>query len=150
MNKAFVREPEFDGRAFCPRCGSQGVPVGQGTMDTHIRGESRSKLPDAAWYCDYARCDVAYFNLFETVVTLDELQQPVYPYDLDAPMCACFGFTYDDVVADVHDGVPTRIRQLLAQSQSSAAHCATLAVDGKCCMREVQRLYMKLLSERDL
>ena len=27
MNKAFVREPDFDGRAFCPRCGALGLPV---------------------------------------------------------------------------------------------------------------------------
>ena len=28
MNKAFVREPEFDGRLFCPLCQTLGVAVG--------------------------------------------------------------------------------------------------------------------------
>jgi hypothetical protein len=147
MNKAFVREPEFDGRAYCPRCSAVGVPVGTGPLDRHIRPASRSKLRDAAWYCSYPRCDVAYFNLFESVVTLDELTAPVYPYDLDAPLCACFGLTYDDVEADVREGVPTRIRQLLNKSQSPEANCHMLAVDGQCCMREVQKLYMKLRGE---
>jgi hypothetical protein len=63
-------------------------------------------------------------------------------------MCACFGFTSDDVEADIEDGQPVRIRALLAKSQSPQARCQTLAVDGNCCMREVQRLYMKLRSER--
>jgi hypothetical protein len=147
MNKAFVREPEFDGRAFCPRCGTLGTPVGSGPLDTHIRDESRAKMRDAAWYCEFARCDVAYFNLFESVVLVSELRQPIYPYDLDAPICACFGFTYDDVEADARDSKPARIRQLLARSTTSEARCAALAVDGRCCMAEVQKLYMRLISK---
>ncbi len=37
MNKAFVREPESDGRAYCPRCGALGLPVGAGPLDKYIR-----------------------------------------------------------------------------------------------------------------
>ena len=74
MNKAFVREPEEDGRAYCPRCRSLGVPVMSGPLDTHIRPESRGKLRHDAWFCSFPRCDVAYFNEFDTVVTVDELR----------------------------------------------------------------------------
>jgi hypothetical protein len=90
---------------------------------------------------------VAYFNLFEAVVTTDELARPVYPHDLDAPMCACFGLNYDDVEADVRDGTPTRIRELLVKSKSPQAQCEALAADGRCCMGAVQELYMRLRSE---
>lgn len=144
MNKAFVREPEFDSRLHCPRCKTLGTPVGAGPLDTHIRPASRTKLNDAAWFCPSGQCEVAYFNQFEMVVMLDELRGTVYPKDLDAPLCACFGFTYDDVVADVREAAPIRIRQLLEKSKSSEARCQRLAVDGQCCMREVQRLYLKL------
>lgn len=144
MNKAFVREPEFDGRMHCPRCGTLGVPVGAGPLDTHIRPDARAQLGDTAWYCPYGSCEVAYCDQFDRVVMQGELQGPVYPMDLDAPLCACFGLTYDDVAADVRDGTPLRIRQLLEKSKSSAARCQTLAVDGQCCMREVQKLYMQL------
>ena len=118
MNKAFVREPEDDGRAVLPA-----LPVarraGGGRATRYARSpESRAKLLDDAWFCNFPRCDVAYFNQFDAVVTVDELRAPVYPKDPDAPLCACFGFTYDDVVADVHDGTPTRIRALLARSKS--------------------------------
>ena len=150
MNKAFVREPVFDGQAYCPRCGALGVPVHEGPLDTHIQADSRAKMQGAAWFCSFARCDVAYFNLFETVVEVDELKTQFYPFDLDAPICACFNFTYDDVEADVRDGHPTRIRQLLARSQSSDAHCETLSPDGRCCLGEVQKLYMKLRSEETI
>ena len=144
MNKAFVREPDSDGRVYCPRCNMLGVPVGDGPLDTHIRPKSRAKMQDAAWYCGFPRCEVVYFNEFEAVVTVDELNAPVYPKELDAPICACFGLRYDDVEADVHDVQPTRIRKLLARSKSPEARFALLAADGRCCMPVVQELYLKL------
>ncbi|MEX0611879.1 MAG: hypothetical protein WD738_12495 [Pirellulales bacterium] len=147
MNKAFVREPEFDGRAFCPRCGTLGVPVEAGPMDTHIRPESRHKMLDAAWFCGFPRCEVAYFNLYGAAVLIDELQRPVYPHDPDAPICACFGLTYDDVEADVREGHPTRTRELVARSKSGDAQCYMLAPDGRSCLGAVQELYMRLRSQ---
>jgi hypothetical protein len=146
MNKAFVREPDFDGRAFCPRCGTLGTPVENEALNEHIRADARNRLGDSAWYCPYPRCDAAYFNLFEAIVLISELSKAVYPYDLDAPICGCFGFAYDDVEADVRDGTPTRIRELLVRSQSPEAQCSRLAVDGRCCMSIVQELYMRLRS----
>ena len=148
MNKAFVREPEDDGRAFCPRCRSLGVAVEAGPLDTHIRPESRAKLRDPAWFCNFPRCVVAYFNQFEAFVTVGELMAPVYPKDPDAPICACFGFKYDDVVADVDEGTPTRIRALLVKSKSPEARCRTAAADGRSCMATVQELYMKLRTQK--
>src|SRR5689334_9857801 len=64
MNKAFIREPDDDGRAYCPRCKTLGRPVDFGPLDTHIRPEFRAKMQDSAWFCAFPRCDVAYFNLF--------------------------------------------------------------------------------------
>lgn len=148
MNKAFVREPDADARLLCPRCGSPGTSVGNGPVETYVRAESQAALRDTAWYCSNAACEVAYFNMFEQTVSVSELVTPVYPYDLNAPLCPCFGFRLEDVEADVDDGPPVRIRVLLAKSQSPQARCQTVAVDGQCCMREVQRLYMKLRSER--
>ena len=144
MNKAFVREPEDDGRAYCPRCRSLGTAVESGPLDTHIRPESRAAMHDAAWFCSFPRCVVAYFNQFDAIVTVDELKGTIYPKDLNAPICPCFGFTYDDVVADVDDTQPTRIRELLAKSKTPEARCRTLAPDGRCCMTAVQELYMRL------
>ena len=147
MNKAFVREPDDDGRAYCPRCGTLGRPVESGPLDTHIRPEARAKMLDAAWFCRFARCEVAYFNLFGAVVHMGELKAPVYPYDPNAPLCVCFGLTYDDVEADVREGKPARIRELLAKSKSNEARCHALAADGNCCIGAVQELYMRLRSQ---
>src|SRR5205085_10604990 len=88
MNKAFVREPEDDGRAYCPRCGTLGRAVERGPLDTYIKPEFRGRLTDSAWFCGFPRCEVAYFDLFGAIVVMDELNAPVYPYDPDAPICA--------------------------------------------------------------
>ena len=146
MNKAFVREPDFDGQAYCPRCGGLGVPVGEPTLDFQLPGELRRRLGDSAWFCEFPRCDVVYFDLFETTVVTDEFEHPVYPKDAAAPICACFGFSWDELDADLEEGTPTRIRALLEKSKSPAADCQRRACDGRCCMREIQRLYMKRLS----
>jgi hypothetical protein len=147
MNKAFTREPDSDGRVYCPRCGSVGTPVSTGTLDCHVREASRQGLGDSAWFCDFARCEIGYFDQFDRTVAVNELQSSVYPKDPAAPICACFGFTSEDIEADVEQGTPIRIRELLAKSKSSSAECQTLAADGRCCMREVQRLYMKRIAD---
>jgi len=147
MNKAFTREPDADGRVYCPRCRSLGTPVTTVTLDYHVNEQSRMGLGDAAWFCDFDRCDIVYFDQFDRSVAVDELQSSIYPKHPAAPICACFGFTLEDVDADVDHGTPTRIRELLAKSQSSDAQCQTLAASGRCCMREVQRIYMKRLAE---
>ena len=149
MNKAFVREPDFDGRAYCPLCGALGTAVTEVTLDHHLQPASRSQMGETAWFCVFAQSNVAYFDLFERSVTINELQSPVYPKDTAAPICACFGFTLDDIDADVEEGTPTRIRELLAKSESSVAECHKLAADGRCCMREVQRLYMRRTSRSE-
>lgn len=143
MNKAFVREQEPDGRAYCPLCGTLGDTVGKAPLDHHIQTESRSKLGDAAWFCGYARCEVAYFDLFERVVLVSELKHPIYPKDPDAPVCPCFGFTIEDIESAIQARSPESIRELLKKSKSPAANCSTVAPNGQCCMQEVQRQYIR-------
>lgn len=144
MNKAFVKEPEFDGRAFCPRCGQLGTAVQSVTLDAFVQPESRGDLGDDAWFCGFDRCDVAYFDLFESTVTTDQLTCGVYPMDLQAPICGCFGLRMTEIEADVAEGHPSRLRELSARSKSDEAHCQTAAADGRCCMQEAQRIYFRL------
>lgn len=144
MNKAFVREPDADGDAYCPRCGSLGEPVTAITLQALVRPEAASRIGGAGWYCGYADCSVAYFNSLEAVATVEELVRPVYPKSPEAPICACFGFTLADVEADAEEPEPRRIRELYAKSRTEAARCQVLAGNGKCCLKEVQRLYHRL------
>lgn len=148
MNKAFVREPEDYGNAYCPRCGSLGTRVGEGALDTHCSPEVRGRVRESAWFCPVASCEVAYFNPFGMIIRANELRGPVYPKDPDATLCACFGFSMDDIYADLESEKPYRIRALLARSQSAEAHCSTAAADGQCCLREIQRLYIRLREAR--
>ena len=113
INKAFVREPEPDARAFCPNCGAVGVAVGQTTLDHHMRADSRSKLGADVWFCPSPTCDTAYFDFLERFVLVNELRHPVYPKSTVAAICPCFGFTIDDLYMSIRSRSPEHFRKIL-------------------------------------
>lgn len=145
MNKAFTKEPESS-EGECPHCGAKGVGVGRETLEYHLPAEKLTEISETAFFCGTPHCDVAYFDIFDRIIPVEDLLHPVYPKDLEAPLCPCFGFTREDVEKDIEAGVPTRIRALLEKSKSPEARCASLSPSGQCCMPEVQRYYMKLRS----
>ena len=144
MNKAFVREPDSDASVRCPRCGNLATEIGRGPLDLHMLPEHRRRLGDSAWCCGSVRCNVVYFDVFDQSVCVEDLRTEVYPYCATAPMCACFGLTLDDIEQDIREGQPVRIRELLKRSQTADAACRALALNGECCVKEVQRVYLKL------
>lgn len=145
MNKAFLREPDrvVD---YCPRCGAQGQTVGGETLDTYLSAEQRHMVADPANFCPSPQCDVAYFDSFERIVLAADLQRPVYPKDPDAPICACFGLTQDEIEQDVREGVVTRTKALIEKAKSPEARCAKMAANGRSCIAYVQKCYLQLRS----
>jgi len=148
MNKAFVREPD-DVEPRCPQCGTPGEKVSRDTLLAHLQPSAVDILGTSAFWCPTSTCDVAYFDGMEQRTTIANLKQPLYPKDPRANLCPCFGFTLDDIDEDIADGVPRRIRELLAKSKTAAAHCPTASANGKCCIPEVQRQYFRRKAERD-
>lgn len=143
MNKAFVKEPEQTGSGSCPRCRSAGQPVGAVTLDAMLPPEVRRGLSDAAFFCPFAQCEVAYFDGFERMVPVTALPHPVYPKSPDAPICACFGLTRDEIDQDVREGVVTRTKECVNRAKSADARCSTLAANGRSCVADVQGYYMR-------
>lgn len=144
MNKAFVREPDSDASVRCPRCGNLATETGRGPLDQHVLPEPRRRMGDSAWCCGNVRCAVVYFDVFDQVVCVEDLRAEVYPYSSVAPICACFGLTLEDIELDIREGQPIRIRELLKKSKTPEAACRQLALNGECCLKEVQRVYLKL------
>jgi hypothetical protein len=143
MNKAFVRESDST-EVLCPGCSAAGIDVPRATIQCHVQPQALRTLATTAFFCPTPNCRVAYFDALEAQVGVDALQRPVYPKDPQAPLCPCFGLTRDDVDADVAEGTPRRIRELLARSKSPEAHCQTASPIGRCCIPEVQRYYFKV------
>ena len=148
MNKAFVRESDSTD-VLCPRCGAAGTDALGSAVAAHVPSEARRALAATAYFCSTANCPVAYFDAFEATVAVDSLAQPIYPKDPLAPLCACFGLTRDDVEADLAEGTPRRIRELLAKSKSPEARCETASPTGRSCLPDVQRYYFKLRGEAE-
>ena len=144
MNKAFIKENDGADQGFCPRCGQAGIPVDEAPLATHLSPERRATLGRSVYWCDHPDCSVAYFDNFDAVVGVESLRGPVAPKDPAAPLCSCFGVTYDDVQQDALEGTLTRIRELYRRSQSVEAQCGRLAPSGRCCLPSVQKLYFQL------
>ena len=142
MNKAFIREPEqADSR--CPRCDSAGHPVGPQTLSARLSTELRKVLAETAYFCPDTQCDVVYYDDYGGVVKRDSLEGPIPIKDPDAPLCACFGLTRDDIEQDIQEGVVARTRAAVLRAQSDEARCATLAPNGRTCVPEVQGYFLK-------
>ncbi|HEX3658146.1 MAG TPA: hypothetical protein VHV55_20325 [Pirellulales bacterium] len=148
MNKAFIKEPEQSDSAYCPRCGSLGIAVGEATLAAQLTPLAQNAIAKAAFFCPFPTCEVGYFDSFERVVPASELVRPTYPKDPEAPLCACFGFTRDDVEDDLDEGGVQRVRELLAKARTSEAQCLLKAASGQCCVSEVQRYFMRRRAER--
>lgn len=147
MNKAFVREPDPSDTLHCPQCGSLGVLVPPATLDAQIQPAKRSQLGATAYYCPFADCKTAYFDAFERSIGVDECVSPLYPKALDAPICACFGFSREEIEADLHEGVVTRTRAAVARAKESTRECIARSATGQSCVAEIQRYYMRRQQE---
>ncbi|MCE5267990.1 MAG: hypothetical protein LLG00_08900 [Planctomycetaceae bacterium] len=148
MNKAFVREPERLAD-YCPRCGSQGQPVSTETLQAYLPDALRKNVSDPANFCPSPKCEVAYFDAFERIVLAADLSQPAYPKDPDAPICACFGLTRQDIEQDVREGVVTRVKAIIAKANSPEARCASMAANSCSCVAYVQKYYMQCRAAKD-
>lgn len=148
MNKAFIREPDQTDD-YCPRCGSKGEPVGSETLAAHLTEEQRGRIADPANFCPSPKCGAAYFDAFERVILAAELLKPVYPKDPDAPICACFGLTRQDIEQDVREGVVTRVKAVLERAKTAEARCSQTAANGQPCVAYVQKYYMRCRGAAD-
>ena len=148
MNKAFVREPDRSGD-YCPRCGSKGDTVRKETLQHQLTDEVRTRISDSASFCPSPNCEVVYFDCFERVVLTTDLPRLVYPKSPDAPICACFGLTQEDIRQDIQEGVTTRVKAAVEKAKSPAACCSKMAANGRSCVPYVQKYYMECRSEKE-
>ena len=146
MNKAFVREPDDTGQRHCPRCQSLSVAVQHETFALHLNDANAGGLADVAYFCPFPNCEVAYFDDYERIALVSELAHPVYPKDLDAPICPCFGLTRDDIEDEARSGSVEKVREVVLKAKSPEAHCRTASPTGQSCVAEVQRYFMKVRS----
>lgn len=142
MNKAFVRDPE-QGEVLCPLCGAAGESVPETALATYLPPEVRQRLGNAVYFCSTPTCEAVYFDIVEDYAKVSELLLPCYPKDPDAPLCACFGLTRDDIEQDLAEGAPRRVREVVAKAKTPAADCSHRAASGRSCVGEVQKYYLR-------
>lgn len=143
MNKAFCREPDETRPPRCPRCGSEGARVEPATLAAHVAAAAAERLGDPAYFCGTDSCDVAYFDLLERTVAVAAAAGLPWPKDPAGTLCACHGLTADDVDADIAEGAPTRVREVVRRAGLPDAACASRSADGRSCVARLQRYYVR-------
>jgi hypothetical protein len=147
MNKAFCKEPDSAVPPLCPRCGNEGTPVTQETLRAHLPPGSVESLGEPAYFCGTDACDVAYFDLLERSIPAADVRGLFWPKDPQGPLCCCHGLTVDDVDADLAEGVPSRVREVVRKAALPEAGCPVTSPDGRPCAARVQRYYMRRRAE---
>ncbi len=147
MNKAFCKEPDDTRPPRCPRCGGEGARVDGSTLAGHVEPASAGVLGEPAYYCGTDACEVAYFDLLERTVAVNAARGLPWPKDPTGTLCACHGLTADDVDADIAEGVPTRVREVVRKAGLPDAVCAARSADGRPCVARVQRHFIRRRAE---
>ena len=147
MNKAFCREPDSAEPALCPACGREGLAVAIETIRAHADREIAESLGEPAFFCPTDTCAVAYFDLLERSVTTAAARDLFWPKDPAGPLCNCHGLTLDDVDADIAEGVPTRLREVVRKAAEPGAACGIRSPDGRPCVARVQKHFLRRRAE---
>lgn len=115
--------------------------MGTSTLEAQLPADARAPLGSAAFYCGSAGCRTAYFTAWGATVGVERLPAAVHPKDPDGPICACFGLTAAEVVADAQAGRKDRVKDLVERAKGPQARCAERRPDGQPCVPHVLRLF---------
>src|SRR4029078_2476739 len=113
----------------------------------YLSSDVRQRLGNSGCFSETPTCEAGYFDVVEDFAPTSELLKPCYPKDPDAPLCACFGLTSDDIEQDLAEGTPRRVREVVAKAKTDAANCGTLSASGQSCVAAVQKYYMRRLQQ---
>jgi len=147
MNKAFCKEPDSAEPAVCPACGREGLAVAVETIRAHATVESAESLGEPAYFCTTDTCTVAYFDLLERSIETTAARDLFWPKDPAGPLCNCHGLSLEDVDADIAEGVPTRLREVVRKAGEPGAACAVRTADGRPCVARVQKYFLRRRAE---
>jgi hypothetical protein len=143
MNKAFCKEPEQSARPLCPTCGAEGQVVTEATLRAHVPAGDAETLAEPVAWCDTERCPVAYFDSLERTIAVERATGIHWPKCPTGVLCQCHGLTCEDVDADLAEGEPRRVREIVRRAGEPGAECALRSADGRSCVARVQRIYVR-------
>lgn len=131
-------------RAYCPKSGSPGRPVGHLTLESLLTPPSRALLDtDARYYfCPDATCPVVYFSVErDQTFAMTDVAVPVWqktPTRLDVPVCYCFQHTPGSIAEELETtGKSTAVETISAKMKAGLCDCERNNPQGSCCLGNV-------------
>ena len=130
----------------CPACGKTGRRVARLTLGALLKAERRPAIPaqqEECCYCPTPTCEVVYFLPGRPLFRKDDLSVRVgvkEPGDPTAPVCYCFGWTPEKILAElVETGRSTVIKRIKAQVKAGNCYCEVTNPQGSCCLGNVAK-----------
>jgi hypothetical protein len=123
----------------CPSCGAKGKTVKTETLRALVRSEAQGRITDSRYrFCGTQGCDVVYFAEDGShVFGRSDLTVRVGVKETEAPrpICYCFGYTVEEMFAQIRQTgrttIPDAIRTRL---ESEGCHCERTNPQGSCCL----------------
>lgn len=128
----------------CLECGQRGRPVPATTLEALVSTPALTALRDHTGFrfCANPLCDTAYFRaqtgervprgMVKVRIGQKETEPPI-------PVCYCFGFSAEQIEADVHrtgtSSIPEIIREKCRQGLD---RCERTNPQGRCCLGNVR------------
>lgn len=118
--------------------------MGQATLLAQLPEAAAAVFAESAFYCAYPGCAIAYFDRLLQTAPAALLRRPAYPKSPGAPLCACTGLTSADLEQDFRAGTTARIKDLIARAEADPGRCVLESPDGRPCVAEARKLWMRL------
>lgn len=134
----------------CLVCKGHSHPVTLRTLLLMLKPELFDQVGESQYrFCSSPACSVVYFSR-ERCFTTDDVRIRVGLKEKDAPipLCYCFGFSEQNVLAEIkatgHTTIPQRISALIKERMCA---CEEKNPSGACCLGEVTQAVKRLMKE---
>lgn len=137
---------------FCPVCAVKGVRIDVITLKALLTSDGlRRGVSPNPRYCASAQCEVVYFdNDVDAVFIEADVIVPVYakqPNNDAVPVCYCFGYTKKTIREEIDTtGVSTATASITAEVKAGRCACEVKNPKGSCCLGDVARAELGLVS----
>ncbi|MCI0621791.1 MAG: (2Fe-2S)-binding protein [Acidobacteria bacterium] len=148
-----IKPTAWPGVMNCPVTGKRSKQIDLLTVRSLVRRLPLGMPRTAYYFCDDPACDVVYFpadprapmfkrNDLWVRVGVKEENDPM-------PVCYCFGFTREDILAEIRaTGRSTVSERVAAEVKAGNCACEVKNPSGKCCLGNITRIVTECVKNR--
>ncbi len=140
------------GKSACPECNVRAKGVLGKTVETLLRGKSKSDLScfDGFYYCKTPSCKIIYFREGTSLTQKDinvivGLKNGASP----ATVCYCFEWTKEKIKSELEKtGNTIALEDIKIKMKNPGCACEVMNPSGSCCIGDITKAIKEIKSEQ--